>query len=124
MTSKERRKAYSDGILGKLISEHLTTPVIMNSVADDHVQPGDKSPDFVMEYSILLLKYYFLVADIKDAVRDGNGKRINHLHKQLFHHFKTDSGYNAYSIEMFISIIQNEVLLSVYLGSNCKLDWR
>ena len=83
----------------------------MNSVADDHVQPGDKSPDFVMEYSILLLKYY-LVADIKDAVREGNGKRINHLHKQLFHHFKTDSGYNAYSIEMFISIIQNEVLLS------------
>ena len=37
---------------------------------------------------------------------------INQLHKQLLHHFKTDPGYNAYGIEMFISMIQNEELLS------------
>ena len=66
-----------------------------------------------------MLKNYFLIADLKEAVRDGNGHRINQLHKQLLHHFKTDPGYNAYGIEMFISIMQNEVLLSEEEAYQC-----
>lgn len=61
----------------------------------------------------------FLVADIKDAVNKGNGERINQIHKQLLHHFKTDPGYNAYGIEMFINIVQNEVLLSEKEAYQC-----
>ena len=55
-----------------------------------------------------LLKYFFLLEDFKDAVKEGR-ERLNQFHKQLLHHFKTDDGHNTYAIEMIVNIIQNEV---------------
>ena len=49
---------------------------------------------------------------LKDAVREGDGERIATLHKELLQHFKSDSSFNAYAIEMLISIVQVEVFLS------------
>ena len=63
-------------------------------------------------YSLCLLKYYFILLDFKDAVREGNGERLATLHKLLVPHFKSLPGFNAHAIEMMISVIQNEVLLS------------
>lgn len=123
MSGEKHRKAYWDGMLDKFIDEHLITPGLLYAEGkrqdDTPIELSNESPDLVREYSLLLLKYYFLVVDIKDAVREGNGERINQLHKQLLHHFKTDSGYNAYGIEMFVSIIQNEVLLSEEEAYQC-----
>lgn len=124
MSVEEHRIAYWDGMLDNFINEHLITPDMIsvdgNTRKDETPSVlSSESPDLVREYSLLLLKYYFLFADIKDAVKKGNGQRINQLHKQLLHHFKTDSGYNAYGIEMFISIIQNEVLLSEEEAYQC-----
>ena len=42
------------------------------------------------------------------------------LHKYLIHHFKSDSRFNAYAIEMLISVVQNEVLLSESEAHQCK----
>jgi hypothetical protein len=55
----------------------------------------------------------------KSLFREGNRQRINQIHKQLLHHFKTDPGYNAYGIEMFINIIQNDILLSEEEAYQC-----
>lgn len=59
-----------------------------------------------------LLRYYFIIADFKDAVREGNGKQLLILQKQLLKHFKSIPDYNAYAIEMLNSIVQSEALLS------------
>ncbi|CAB4004804.1 Hypothetical predicted protein, partial [Paramuricea clavata] len=50
--------------------------------------------------------------DFKDAAREGNEEELLILHKQLLQHFKSMPGYNAYAIEMPISIIQLEAFLS------------
>ena len=68
-------------MLDKFIDGYLVTPgmlSVLESDKDDEIPP--ESPDFVKEYSLLLLKYYILVMDIKDAVREGNGQRVNQLH--------------------------------------------
>jgi hypothetical protein len=72
----------------------------------------NKQQDGVMNYSLSLLRYYFIMADFKDAVREGNGKQLLILHKQLVKHFKSIPGYNVYAIEMLISIIQSDEFLS------------
>ncbi len=82
MSVEEHRKAYWDGMLDTFIDEHLITPGMVsvdgNTRQDETPSVfSSESPDLVREYSLLLLKYYFLVADIKDAARKGNGQRIN-----------------------------------------------
>ena len=62
--------------------------------------------DYVRNYSLCILKYYFLLIDFKDAVKEGNGERLATLHRQFLQHFKSDSGFNAYAIEMLINIVQ------------------
>ena len=80
---------------------------------------ADNDPDFVKNYSLCLLKYYFILLDFKDAVREGNGERFATLHKLLVPHFKSLPGFNVYAIEMMISAIQNEVLLSEAQTHQC-----
>ena len=96
--------------------------------ANDDDQIADENTDLVKEYSICLLRYYFLFIDIKDAVREGDGERIATLHKELLQHFKSDSGFNAYAIEMLVSIVQVEVFLSEAEAHTCKrastVNWK
>ena len=68
--------------------------------------------DGVFAYSSNLIIQYMILADYKDAVASGNEGYITTLHKNLLLHFHTGSGFNAYALEMLVSIIQNEVLLS------------
>ena len=68
--------------------------------------------DGVWCYGINIHKSYLLLADIKDAVATGNGHHLNILHKQLLKHFFTTTGFNEFSIEMLINILQCNVLLS------------
>ena len=92
----------SDNVLNKFIDEfHLL------DVPD--VPPKQ---DYVRNYSLCLLKYYFIFIDIKESIIEGNGERLAILHKELVTHFKSASGFNSYAIEMLISIVQNELLLS------------
>ena len=52
-------------------------------------------------------------------IKEGNGKRLGTLHKQLLPLFKSMPGFNAYAIEMFINIVQNEVLPSEAESHQC-----
>ncbi|KAJ7374424.1 hypothetical protein OS493_007530 [Desmophyllum pertusum] len=73
-------------------------------------------------------EYLIMPTPSTDAVKEGNGERLATLHKQLLPHFKSAPGFNAYSIEMLISIIQNEVLLSEAEAHQCiwaaTVNWK
>ena len=106
----DNKKQYYDSVLSKFIDEIHLLPHLASDDEDEISTPDDQ--DFVKNYSLSLLKYYFILLDFKDAVREGNGERLATLHKLLVPHFKSLPGFNAYAIEMMISVIQNEVLLS------------
>ena len=91
---------------------------------DEFLSPDndDSCPDAqekIRNYSLCLLKYYFIFNDFKDAAREGNGERLATLHKQSILHFKALPGFSAYAIEMMISIVQNEALLSEAESQHC-----
>ena len=104
MEKKEIEKYCEDG-LDEFINQFLPD------------MPTDgNADDFVRNYSLCLLHYYFILCDIKGAVREGNGDRLVTLHKLLLLHFKSIPGFNTYAIEMLISVVQNMVFLSPALG--------
>lgn len=103
------RKLYFNMVLEKFVSENLLPTA--NAVQTDQV-PDNQQPDRVKEYSICLLRFFFILADLKHAVRTGDGDRLASLHKVLLKHFKSDAGYNCYAIEMLISILQDAVFLT------------
>ena len=65
------------------------------------------------------MRYFMILLDIKDAVREGNGETLVTIHKVLLPHFKSLPGFNAYAIEMLISVIQNKVFLSEAEAQHC-----
>ena len=104
------KKLYFDTIMNKFVSEYI----MPNQHAPDCDQPAEQQQpaDLVREYSLCLLRLFFILVDLKRAVRIGDGDRLASLHKVLLKHFKSDAGHNSYAIEMFISILQNEVFLT------------
>ena len=46
-------------------------------------------------YSLCLLKYFFVPLDYKDAVEEGNGERLATLHKVLVPYLKSLPSFNA-----------------------------
>ena len=119
----DNKEQYYDSVLDKFISEFLfTAPTNEN----EESCPDDQ--DLVRNYSLCLLKYFFLFNDFKDAVKEGNGERLATLHKQLLLHLKALSGFNAYAIEMLISIVQNEAFLSEAEAHQCMwastVNWK
>ena len=124
LTSVQKYKEeYWDKILTKFVDEYLLPPSSNHQYEPAQIRPdsvaNQEDSDLVLNHSLLVLRYFFILADFKDAVKEGNGKRINEIHKQLLHIFKTDKGYNAYAIEMFVNIMQNDVLLSEAQQHQC-----
>ena len=93
------RKKYFDEVLEKFLDMFLLCKEAGSPSADEQ-------ENGVMNYSLSLLRYFFVIKDFKDAVREGNGRQL------LLQHFKSVPGFNSYAIEMLISIIQSEVFLS------------
>ena len=69
-----------------------------------------------------------LLADFKDAVATGNGEYLSVIRKQLLLHFFSTPGFNEFAIEMFLNILQYQVLLSEMEAYNCKwaatVNWK
>ena len=84
----DNKRQYYDSELDKFIDQFLITPPINNH--------EECSQDFVNNYSVCLLKYYFFFIDFKDAVKAGNGARLVTLHRELLSHFKALPGFNNY----------------------------
>ena len=113
----DNKKEYYDSVLNKFIDKFylLPSPVL---VAEDDISCPD-SQDFVENYSLCLLKYYFILLDFKYAVREGNGSRLTILHKLLVPYFKSLPGFNTYGIEIVMNLVQNEVFLSQAEAHQC-----
>ncbi len=103
---KNLKKAYWEQTLDKFVKEYLLPDVeTLNGQPDFSSQKEENTDtDMVRNHAMQLLKYFFLLEDIKNAVKEGNGQRLNQLCKQLLHHFKTDDGHNTYAIEMLINV--------------------
>ena len=104
------KKLYFDTVMNKFVSEYI----MPNQHAPNCDQPAEQQQpaDLAREYSPCLFRLFFILVDLKGAVKIGDGDRLASLHKVLLKHFKSDAGHNSYAIEMFISILQNEVFLT------------
>ncbi|CAB4015265.1 Hypothetical predicted protein [Paramuricea clavata] len=107
---REEIEKYYEDVLDEFINQFL----LANMTGGD----SDEN-DFVNNYSICLLQYFFVLHDMKDAVHEGNGERLATLHKQLLLHFKSVQGFNSYAIEMLINVVQNMVFLSPAQSHQC-----
>ena len=107
----DNKKKYFHSVMNKLIDEFFLLP---------HLLPSPDVEDFLKNYSLCLLKYYLILLDYKDAVKQGNGERLPTLHKVLLPYFKSLPAFNAYAIEMLISVMQNEIFLSNSEAFHCK----
>ena len=61
MSAEDQKKAYWNEMLDTFINEHLITPGLIS--VEGNIRQDDESnesADLVREYSLLLLKYYFL----------------------------------------------------------------
>ena len=75
-------------------------------------QTLDEQPDRIKEYSLYLLRLFFILKSLKDAVKLGDGDRLVTIRKVLLKHFKSHGGHNTYAIEMLICILQYKVFLT------------
>ena len=102
----------------------------LDKFLDEYVFGNKEIPttDGVWCYSVNILRSFLLLADMKDAVATGNGEYLSILRKQLLAHFFSSSGFNEYAIEMFINILQCQVLLSEAEAHRCKwaatVNWK
>jgi hypothetical protein len=112
---EEYQKEYIINILDKFLDEY-----VFSEDNDD--------TDGVWCYGVNLLRSFMLLADFKDAVASGNGDYLSTLRKQLLVHFFSTPGFNEFAIEMFVNILQCEVLLSEMEAYNCKwaatVNWK
>ena len=106
--NEEHQKMYIIDTLDKFLEEYVFGNIEIPTT------------DGVWCYSVNILRSFLLLADMKDAVATGNGEYLSILRKQLLAHFFSTSGFNEYAIEMFINILQCQVLLSEAEAQRCK----
>ena len=103
-------------VLDKFVQQYMCS----TSEEDCMESLDDDNTDGVFNYGLDLLKSYFILPDCKDAVVSGNGEHLALIKKQMLFYFSSVSGFNSYAIEMLISIVKNEVLLSPKEAHQCK----
>ena len=121
ISQQEYKNKYYNETLDKFLEEYVTgddntnqlPPTGTESESNVNEQPlqGD-GRDKVRMYSRNILQYFLTLEDYRDAVREGDGKRMAQIHKDFLLYFKTDPSFNAYSLEMMVNVAQNEILLS------------
>lgn len=112
----EEKKAQALAVLDKFIVQYIYP----TSDEDSMESSDDDNTDGVFNYAINLLKSFMILLDCKDAVASGNGEHLALIQKQMLFYFSSISGFNLYAIEMLISTVQNEVLLSPREAHQCK----
>ena len=120
----EEKEIQVLAVLDKFVQQYICS----TSEEDSMESSDDDNTDGVFNYGLNLLKSYFILLDCKDAVASGNGEHLALIQKQMLFYFSSVSGFNSYAIEMLISIVQNEVLLSPKEAHQCKwaalANWR
>ena len=120
----EEKEIQILAVLDKFVQQYICS----TSEEDSMESSDDDNTDGVFNYGLNLLKSYFILLDCKDAVASGNGEHLALIQKQMLFYFSSISGFNSYAIEMLISIVQIEVLLSPKEAHQCKwaalANWR
>ena len=110
---EEYQKKYITDTLDKLLNEYV--------FGNEDIP----TTDGVWCYAVNILRSFLLLAD---AVSTGNGEYLPTLRKQLFAHSFSTPGFNEYAIEMFINLLQCQVLLSEAEAHRCKwaatVNWK
>ena len=126
--SEEEKKAHLLAVLDKFLEEHISLEIPACGKDFDGDCGDDDSGDGIFNCGVNLLSSFMLLLDCKHAVASGNGEHLALVQKQMLYHFSSVSGYNSYAIEMLITTIQNEVLLSTAEAHHCKwaalVNWK
>jgi hypothetical protein len=122
---EKEKKAHLLAVLDKFLDTYISLqiPTCSQDLDDDDYGDddcGDDDDDRILNYGVNLLSSFMVLLDCKNAVASGNGEHLALVQKQMLYHFSSVSGYNAYAIEMLITTIQNEVLLSTAEAHQCK----
>ena len=114
---EEYRKDYIINTLDKFLDEHVFNEENIGTTTDG-----------VWCYGVNILRSFMLLADFKDAVATGNSEYLSVIRKELLLHFFSTPGFNEFAIEMFVNILQCQVLLSEMEAYNCKwaatVNWK
>ena len=117
----ENLHSHINHILDKFLDEY----VFVESEEEDEEA---ESEDGIWCHGVNVIRTFLVLADMKDAVADGNGEHMSILRKQMLLHFFSNPGFNEYSIEMLINILQCDVLLSEAEAFRCKwaatVNWK
>ena len=65
----DNKTLYYNTVLDKFIDEYLIVPTPSAIVQSENEPNTSVDPDFVRNYSLCLLKYFFILIDFKDAVK-------------------------------------------------------
>lgn len=70
----DNKKKYYDSVLDKSVDQFLINSP--NDNDDDDEESSPTNNDFVRNYSLCLLKYYFIFLDFKDAVKKAMERQL------------------------------------------------
>lgn len=115
MNDDDEKKNHVMAVLNKFLELY-----IFQNDDEENDDDDDKDDDGVLNYAVNLLTSFMVLQDCKDAVASGNGEHLALVQKQMLFYFSSVSGFNSYAIEMLLSTIQNNVLLSPAEAHQCK----
>ena len=120
LLTEEQKQNFYHSSMERFVDEYIWVERDGLDESNDAAKQYDQPPDKVIAYALNLLRHFIILADLRDAVREGHGEHLATLSKLLLLHFKSHKGFNTYSIEMLLNIVQNEVFLSERQASQCK----
>ena len=114
-SSKEVKEKYLDDVLDKFVDKFV-------------LQIGYSQGDYVQNYAYLFIFLTVLLLQMKDTAKEGDDDRNFINQKLLLTTFRSLGNYSKYSIEMFVSLAQQQCLLTPRLSEEFKwgffVNWR
>eukprot|EP00794_Sanderia_malayensis_P016282 gene16282-17920_t len=154
--TKEEKAKYLDEVVGKfvdqfvlhnpdeqIVAKYETLQYISKNAVCDHAYLKDQlsnaldnieesrvqgTDDFIRNYGLQFIHLTVMLMQLKDTAAEGDGDRAAVNEKLLLSFFKANNNYSKYALEMLISIIQKEVLLSEKMAEKVKwgkfVNWK
>lgn len=122
LSSDKEKKCHFENMLKQFLEKFVFRSYESEMYESDEpslITPTCEQADRIEAYALNFVKHFLLLEDLRDAVKEGNGPRLETLSKVLLLHFKSVDGFNSYAIEMLTNISHNNMLLSQRLSNQC-----